>query len=1247
VVITTPKIPGLELHLPRGSVIKDRHGKVVREISITPIPVDRPPFPLPHIDVPVYFTIQPGGAYVYSASYQPRKARLIYPNYYDTPKGVVANFWHYDPEELGWYVYGAGKVTGTQVVPDPGVGLYEFTGAMMDTVNTPPGTAPAPGGGPDAADPVDVGTGLFVLEKTDMSLPDVLPINLTRTYRPSDPVSRSFGLGSSHPYVMRLWSAQNYQQVDLILPDGGRIHYVRTSAGTGFVTAVYEHTTTPTAFYKSRVAWNGSGWDLTLRDGTVYVFGDVAPLQAIRDRFGNSITVEHANGQFGNVTRVVSQNGRSITFTYDGSNRITQSRDNIGRTVGYQYDASGRVWKVTDPAAGVTEYTYDSSHRMLTIKDPRNIVYLTNTYDANGRVATQTLADGAVWDFEYTLDGAGKVTQADVTDPRGHVTRTTFNSSQYALSSIEALGLSEERTTTYTRDATSHRVTSVIDPLNRQTDVTYDTDGHVTSITRLAGTTDAVTTTSTYEPKYGLLATVTDPLNHTTVLAYDTVGRVTTVTDALGHETTFTYNAAGQPLTIMNDVSETTQFGYERGELVSLTDPIGRITRGYFDAAGRLLKIIDPAGALTNYEYTAVNQVNKVIDSLGGQTTFTYDGNGNLLTLTDARTKATTWTYDDMDRVATRTDPLLRSESFTYNENAAIKNWTDGKGQVTTYAYDALDRRTLRGFGTTGTPAIYASTITMTYDDGDRATAIVDSVAGTIGRTYDLLDRLTEEETPEGTVTYTYDAADRRATMQVAGQTAVSYTYDNADRLTAITQGTASVAMGYDTTDRRTSMTLPNGVVVEYAYDTASQLTDLTYKLAGTAFGGFSYSYDAGGQRTAVTGSYARSGLPAALSSATYDDGNQIASFGGTSFSYDDNGNLTSDGTRTFTWGTRNELMAVGGGGSATFAYDGFGRRRAKTVSGTTTQFLYDGWNPVQELASGTPTANLLTGLGIDEYFMRVDGTTNRQYLSDPLGSTVALTDGAGSVQTEYTYQPFGEASTSGSASTNTIGFTGREADGTGLDFYRARYYDPRLQRFLSADPEGFAAGDTNLYAYVRNTPTTLVDPTGRNPLLIIPLAGCAGGAIGAGLTAGWTARKVVAGCAAGAILGLGAWAAGPLLAPGAFAGAGGAGAGAGAAGAAGAAALSRFGPQTVGAAQPVLPAAARSTTNVAEVFRRLQQFNGIDPTLASERLHQIKAAAGLGAAENVLFDLSGGVYHPVTRALLGNMTTGGAGGWR
>jgi hypothetical protein len=64
VVVTTPFIPGLELHIPPNTVIRGEDGEIVRELSITPIPVDRPPFPLAkNVSVPVYFTIQPGSAH--------------------------------------------------------------------------------------------------------------------------------------------------------------------------------------------------------------------------------------------------------------------------------------------------------------------------------------------------------------------------------------------------------------------------------------------------------------------------------------------------------------------------------------------------------------------------------------------------------------------------------------------------------------------------------------------------------------------------------------------------------------------------------------------------------------------------------------------------------------------------------------------------------------------------------------------------------------------------------------------------------------------------------------------------------------------------------------------------------------------------------------------------------------------------------------------------------------------------------
>jgi RHS repeat-associated protein len=486
-------------------------------------------------------------------------------------------------------------------------------------------------------------------------------------------------------------------------------------------------------------------------------------------------------------------------------------------------------------------------------------------------------------------------------------------------------------------------------------------------------------------------------------------------------------------------------------------------------------------GETTIMEYNAMNQITTMTDALGGQTSLTYDGNGNVLTLTNARGKTTTWSYDNMDRVETRTDPLNRQESLDYDLDGLPTTVTDRKGQVTTIVNDALHRRTFTGFDTTGAPATYESTITTTYDAGDRATEIVDSVGGTIDRTYDLYDRLIQEATADGTVDYTYDDAGRRATMTVDGQTTVSYSYDNANRLTGVTQGTTASSIVYDSLNRRSSLTLPNGVVVEYGYDAASRLSALTYKLAGTAFGDLAYTYDALGERITVTGSYARSGLPAGLTSATYDDADQIATFGGATVSYDDSGNLTSDGTNSYAWNARNDLIAVSGGLSATFTYDAIKRRRSKTIGSTTTQFVYDGLNPVQELSGGSPTANVLTGLAIDEFFRRTDGTTTRDYLTDAFGNSLALVDGSGVVQTEYTYDPFGKANTTGAGTSNAITFASRERDAAELYYYRARFYDSRLQRFLNEDPSQFSGG-LNLFAYVNNAPTHATDPLGLKP---------------------------------------------------------------------------------------------------------------------------------------------------------------------
>lgn len=550
----------------------------------------------------------------------------------------------------------------------------------------------------------------------------------------------------------------------------------------------------------------------------------------------------------------------------------------------------------------------------------------------------------------------------------------------------------------------------------------------------------------------------------------------------LSATTTITVNNAGQPLTIKDPLNNITTLTYELGDLVKIKGPLNRETQRILDAAGRLRNVTNPLGQKTLYTPDALDRITQLVDAINGATAFTYDANSNLLTVTDAKSQQTVYTYNNMNRTATRKDPLLKTETYTYDNNGNVTTVTDRKSQVTTYTYDLLNRKTKATYQD-GTSTNY------TYDAGNRLTQIQEKDAGntvtaTITRIYDGLDRLTQEVTAQGTLTYTYDNASRRTTMTVAGQPTVSYTYDNANRLTQITLGANLVTIGYDDADRRVSLTLPNGNSVVYVYDAASELLSLTYKQGATVIGDLTYTYDAAGNRIKQGGSFARSTIPPALATASYNANNQQTTFGTNTLTYDFNGNLQTvtdpGGTATYSWNARNQLAGISSTGfAASFSYDSFGRRTGKTIQGTTSNFVYDGLNPVQEKAGATVTANLLTGLGIDEFLTRTDGVGSRALLTDALGSTIALGDGTGTLQTQYTYEPFGYVTQSGSANTNSYKYTGREDDGSGLYYYRARYYHPRLQRFVAEDPIGFAGGDPNVYAYVHNSPINFTDPFG------------------------------------------------------------------------------------------------------------------------------------------------------------------------
>ncbi len=179
----------------------------------------------------------------------------------------------------------------------------------------------------------------------------------------------------------------------------------------------------------------------------------------------------------------------------------------------------------------------------------------------------------------------------------------------------------------------------------------------------------------------------------------------------------------------------------------------------------------------------------------------------------------------------------------------------------------------------------------------------------------------------------------------------------------------------------------------------------------------------------------------------------------------------------SYQWDARNRLVGITGPGTtASFTYDALGRRATRTSNGQTQAYQYDGADIIRDA-----NADYVQGPGIDNVLDRKDTAigNNEYYLKDHLGSTIALTDQSGNITTQYAYSPFGQVAKIGANSNNYFEYTGRENDGTGLYFYRARYYSPDQKRFIAEDPLGFGGGDTNLYAYVYGNPINLTDPSG------------------------------------------------------------------------------------------------------------------------------------------------------------------------
>ncbi len=1125
-VITNPRIPGLEVRLPAGTVIRSAGGALVRHLNLTAIPVDRPPFPLPLFatGVPTYFTVQPGRAYL------SKGAQIVYPNWGHLPPGQRVEFWNYDPADRGWYVYGKGTVSanGQQVVPDPDVRVWEFTGAMISTEREPPERAPKSGAELTAGDPVDLASGLFVYQHSDLQVPDsVMPVALTRSYRPWDPNSYSFGVGTQSIFDIHLWSDENYKTAYLVLPNGAKVKLVRISPGTLWGEAVYEAQGSPGPWQGATMSYDipHTDWVLRRRDGMKFIFGDLAPLQAIEDRNGNRITLVRQFGTDGPVVQIRTPHGRSIDLTYDSYGRVIKAVDSARQVVKYEYNSAGQLVAVTDPMGHVTRYAYEAHQNvMTTVTDAKGQVLISNTYNKGGLeaglVSSQTLAGEGTYSFNYNIPsalsgGCGLVCpppaqpMTTVTLPGG-LTRTVKFGSPGGASA--GMPVSEETSwfgallqsrsfergvggdgnvtsigevvavTPANEELLGRRVGLPWERLSRTTSMAYDERGDVTSVSVMAPGAPVLTSTLTYN-EFSEPTSVTDPLGRETRYGYDDAGNLMSVTDPMGRTTSYAYDGEGELVSLTDPEGDTSTFAYEDGNQVARIDPLGRVTRVGYDGLGLPVQVTDPEGGVSELSYDADNELTSETDPAGEATSYGYDADGDLVLVRDPRGHTQTGTYTALGQLSSWTDALGRTTSYAYDELGRLASATDALGKTTSYAYDQLGQLASVSFGEVdgGAPS---SSIFYAYNLEGNLLSASDSRGGMYSMSYDPYGRLVGESGPDGSVGYGYDADGERTSMSVNGEPFASYGYDEDGELAGIDAADGDVAFGYDGDGRAARVTLPDGDSESYSYDADSLLSGIDYELPdGGQIGDLVYGRDGLGQVTSVSGSLARTQLPEAVSGLSYDAANELTSIGASSLSYDADGRLTGEGSASYSWNDRGELAGVSEGShSWSFAYDPFGRRAAKTVDGTETSYLYDGANVLSE-SSGGGTATLLDGPGLDEHLARTSGGVTQSYLTDALGSTVALAGADGAVGTEYTYGPFGGVSTSGASNSNPYGYTGLESEGDGLQFNGARYYMAATGRFASQDPLGMQGSGVNLYQYAGSDPVDLEDPSGYSIL--------------------------------------------------------------------------------------------------------------------------------------------------------------------
>ncbi|RJE91291.1 hypothetical protein D3P07_04350 [Paenibacillus sp. 1011MAR3C5] len=603
---------------------------------------------------------------------------------------------------------------------------------------------------------------------------------------------------------------------------------------------------------------------------------------------------------------------------------------------------------------------------------------------------------------------------------------------------------------------------------------------------------------------------------------YDSNSRIIWAEDATGLRTTFNYDRWGRVLTVAKSgkVQTTQSFddflatsvitdptGYKVRES---TDSYGRVIKredgqgnqfttkwtGTYDWAHRLLTQQDGKNFLTTYGYDPLGRLLSVKAPNNQLFQYSYNRSGNMIQMTYPDGKIVKHDYDEIGRLIKTTDPLNKVEKYTYDGNGNVSAFINKKGQQINYLYnnkrDWLEQKSGPD-----------QTIRFTYNlDGSRKT-MQDNGTRTTKYFYEpdtgYLDYIEYPDTKK--IDYGYDVAGDLVQVILPFSDRVNYLYNDEKQIKQVNWNNAKqVEFSYVYGNMIDQMKYVNGLTHDYNY-ADGKMTEVWHLNGTNQLNKYIYSYDVNGNINKRVEKILNK--PEETYTFTYDSMNrlQTSSLFNESYTYDGRGNrltLSSDSGIYIP------------AGNASYEYDSFDRLVKSTKNGTVIEYKYDGDGLLVERKENNITIRyyysdqLLVAEGIVQSgntvtekasylqdngpLLREDGSGNKYYyMKNGHGDVIELRSATGAVQNSYKYDLWGNTLQAAELVPNPFRYTGELWDNNaGLQYLRARWYDPSLGRFINEDTYKGEMNNPmtlNLYTYVVNNPLIYIDPSGNKHL--------------------------------------------------------------------------------------------------------------------------------------------------------------------